>query len=424
MYNYHNMYQSITNWFNVWKRRLLIILAIVGPGLITAVADNDAAGVSTYSLAAATFGYQIIIILIPMAFLLAITQEIGARIAIVAEKGLADLIRERYGVKTAILMYLMLFLINLAVVVMDVAGLKAALNLFHINPTVFLPVIITLLFLFVVLASYSIVERFFFFLIAFYATYVASAFMAKPDWTQAITSFVVPSGPWTPKFLYVSIAVIGTTITAWGQFFINSYVKDKHILPEQMKYNRLEIYLGSIVTTALTFFIMVAVAATIYTHHLTITDAASAALAIRPFAGPFAGVLFGVGLLFAGTLGCIVVALTTAYAFSEFFGYSGSLDENFKKSRLFYATLLIQLVLATAIALIPGVSLFTITLVANFINGAILPIIFYYLYQFANNEAIMGKYTNSKTQNWMLAIASVIIIAASLLGLVGQVRGW
>jgi Mn2+/Fe2+ NRAMP family transporter len=193
---------------------------------------------------------------------------------------------------------------------------------------------------------------------------------------------------------------------------------------DQIKYNRLEIYLGAIVTDTLTFFMMVAVAATIYANKLHITDAAGAAIAIRPFAGEFAGILFGLGLLFAGMLGCVIVALTTAYAFSEFFGYSGSLDEDFRKSKLFYTTLMIQLGIGTIIALMPNVSLFTITLAANFINGAILPIIFYFLYQFANNEAIMGKYINNKAQNWMLAVSAAIIIIASLLGLIGQIMGW
>lgn len=418
------MYQSIQYWFQRWKRRIVIGLALIGPGIITAVADNDAAGVSTYSMAAATFGYQIFIILIPMTILLAVTQEIGGRIAIVAEKGLADLIRERYGVRVAIFMYALLFFVNLVVVIMDVAGLKAALSLFGLNPTVFLPAIIVGLFLFVVLASYSVVERFFFVLIAFYSTYIISAFLASPDWGLAVQSLVLPQGTITPRYLYVAIAVLGTTITAWGQFFINSYVKDKRITPEHLKYNRLEVYLGAVVTDTLTFFMMVAVAATIYTNRIPITDARDAALAIAPFAGNFASALFGTGLLFAGMLGCVIVALTTAYAFSEFFGYSGSLDESFRKSRLFYTTLLIQLILGTLVAVIPGISLFNITLIANFVNGLILPVIFFFLYQFANNEAIMGIHVNSKLQNWFLIGSTVVITIAGLLGAVGQLAGW
>lgn len=407
-----------------WKYRMIMALAIVGPGIITAVADNDAAGVSTYSMAAAAFGYQIFIILIPMTILLAVTQEIGARIAIVAEKGLADLIRERYGVRIAMVMYGLLFFVNLAVVVMDVAGLKAALLLFHLNPAIFLPAIIVGLYLFVVLASYSIVERFFLVLVAFYGTYVVSAFMAKPDWTLAATSLVIPHGQITPRLLYVAIAVLGTTITAWGQFFINSYVKDKHLTTEHLKYNRMEIYLGAIITDTLTFFMMVAVAATLFANRIVITDAAAASIAIRPFAGNFAGVLFGAGLLFAGMLGCVIVALTTAYAFSEFFGYSGSLDETFRKSRLFYITLLVQLAIGTLVAMMPRVSLFTITLAANFVNGAILPVIFYFLYQFANNSAIMGQHVNNKAQNWLLGGSTAFIIVAAIIGILGQVLGW
>lgn len=402
----------------------MMLLTIVGPGIITAVADNDAAGVSTYSMAAATFGYQIFIILIPMTILLAVTQEIGARIAIVADKGLADLIRERYGVRVAMLMYGLLFFVNLAVVVMNVAGLKAALLLFHLNPAIFLPAIIVGLYLFVVLASYSIVERFFLVLVAFYGTYVVSAFMAKPDWTLAATSLVIPHGPITPRFLYVAIAVLGTTITAWGQFFINSYVKDKHLTTEHLKYNRIEIYLGAIVTDTLTFFMMVAVAATLFANNILITDAAAASIAIRPFAGDFAGILFGAGLLFAGMLGCVIVALTTAYAFSEFFGYSGSLDETFRKSKLFYITLLVQLAIGTLVAMLPKVSLFSITFAANFVNGVILPVIFYFLYQFANNSAIMGQYVNNKAQNWLLGGSSAFIVVAAIIGILGQVLGW
>lgn len=418
------MYQSIQHWFKLWKTRVLLALALIGPGIITAVADNDAAGVSVYSVSAATYGYQFFIVLIPMTILLAVTQEIGARIAIVAEKGLADLIRERYGVRAAIFMYGLLFFVNFAVIVMNIAGLKAALRLFGLSPTLFLPAIIAGLFLLVVLANYSIVERVFFVLVGFYVTYVISAFLAKPDWGLALQSLVVPHGEITPKFLFVSIAVLGTTITAWGQFFINSYVKDKRITIDHLKYNRFEVYLGAFVTDALTFFMMVAVASTLYVRNIPITDAVSAAIAIQPFAGQFAGVLFGAGLLFAGTLGCVIVALTTAYAFSEFFGYSGSLDESFRKSKLFYTTLLIQLVAGTVVALLPGVSLFGITLVANFINGLILPVIFYYLYEFANNEAIMGSYVNTKAQNWWLMGGAMVIVIASILGVIGQVAGW
>ena len=411
------------HWIARQRRRLILALAIVGPGLITAFADNDAAGVATYSVSAATFGYRILIIIIPMMILLAVTQEIGARIAIVAEKGIGDLIRERFGVRIAISMYLLLFAVNMTVVVQDIGGIKSALVLFGLNPSVFLPAIVLGLFLFVAIARYTTIERFFFLLIAFYVTYIASAFLAEPDWQEATRALVVPSGEFSPQFLYTAIAVLGTTVTAWGQFFIAAYVKDKRLTIEHLRYNRAEIYIGSVMTTAMCFFIIVAVAATLFANNIPITSASDAALAIRPFAGEFAGILFGIGLLAAGVIGCVIVPLTTAYAFSEFFGYSGSLDEDFRKSRLFYITLLIQLVIGTGIVMLPRISLFAITLIANFVNGLILPIMFYFLYQFANNGRVMGTHRNNIFQNVLLVGSALVISAASIFALGGQILG-
>lgn len=396
----------------------------MGPGLITAFADNDASGVSVYSVAAAQFGYLILIITIPMTLLLAVTQEIGARLAIVAEKGLADLIRERYGVRTAIWMFVFLFIVNMVVVIMDVSGIKSALTLFGLNPYVFVPIIVGFLALFVVAMNYKTTERFFLVLIGFYIMYIVSAVLAKPDWGTAFKSLIIPHGTVTPQFLYTAIAVLGTTVTAWGQFFINSYVKDKHVTVDNIKYNRWEIYLGAFLTDAFSFFMMVAVIATLYVNRVPITDAAQAAMAIRPFAGDLAGILFGLGLLVAGMLGCIIVPLSTAYAFSEFFGYSGSLDEDFRKSKLMYTIFFVQLIIGTLVVMIPQVSLFTITVIGNFINGAILPVIFYFLYQFANNEAIMGEHRNNRLQNWMLVGSGALISLGSIAGVVGQLAGW
>lgn len=403
---------------------MLFITALMGPGIITAVADNDAAGVSTYSLAASQFGYQILIILIPMTILLAVTQEIGARIAIVAEKGLADLIREQFGVRIALWMYGLLFFINLVVIITNVSGIKSALALFGFNPLITLPLLIAGLYFFVVRTSYSTIEKFFFILIGFYLTYIASAFMAKPDWAVAVTSLFVPTGTLSPAFLYVSIAVLGTTITAWGQFFINSYVKDKRLSVDTMKYNKIEVYASAILTNTLTFFIMVAVAVAIFQQNIQITGAADAAMAIQPFAGNLAGGMLGIGLLIAGILGCVIVSLTTAYAFSEFFGYSGSLDEDFHKSKLFYSTLLVQLVIATLVVMLPQISLFTISLIANFINGIFLPVVFFFLYKIANNESVMGQYKNNHWQNFMLVGSSIVIVIATGVSVAGSMLGW
>lgn len=405
-----------------WKR-LLFIALIIGPGLITAFADNDAAGVSVYSSSAATFGYRMLIITIPMTILLALTQEIGARIGIIADKGLGDLIREQYGVRVSIAMFILLFIVNFTVVVLDLAGVKSALSLFGLPP-ILLPIIITLLFLFIVRVQYKTTERFFLITIGFYLVYMVSAVLAKPDWALATRSMLIPQGPFSPKFIYTAIAVVGTTITAWGQFYINSTVKDKHLTVEHLKYNRWEVYFGAFLTDLFSFFMMIAVIATLFVHNIQITGAAEASIAIRPFAGNLAGLLFGIGLFVAGLFGCIIVPLSTSYAFSEFFGYPGSLNEDFHKSRLFYTILLIQLALGTFIVLFPAVTLFSITVLGNFVNGAVLPVIFYFLYQFVNNEKIMGAYRNTRLQNWLLVGGGVFITIASLLSVVGQVMGW
>lgn len=408
------------SFFNKFKTRFVILLAVLGPGLITAFADNDAGGVATYSVAASQFGYSILATLIPITIVLLITQEIGARIAIVTGKGLGDLIRERYGVRISILIFSLLMVVNLGVILQDLGGLKSALGLFQLDYRIFLPLLIAFLFFFIIKSSYTMIERFFLFLIFFYLAYLFSAVLAKPDWGLTAKSLIVPPSKTSFIYLYTAIAVLGTTVTAWGQFFINSYVKDKKITPEKLKYQRLEIYIGAFLTDIFSLFMMVAVIATVFKNNIPITDAASAALAIQPLAGQLAGLLFAFGLLVAGFLGLAIVPLATAYAFSEFFGYEGSLDTDLKKSKLFYGFFLLQILIGLIFVLIPSFNLFSITLYADFLNGIMLPVIFFFLYKIANNEALMGKYRNTKLQNILLVGSAVVISAAALFGGLGK----
>lgn len=403
------------------KNKFLIVLAVMGPGIITAFADNDAGGVATYSVAASKFGYSILTILIPITVVLMITQEIGSRIAVVSGKGLADLIRERYGIKLALWVFALLFLVNFNVILQNIGGLKAALYLFGIKVSLFLPLIVAGLFFFIGLASYAKVEKFFLFLLVFYFAYFVSAILAKPDWGVVAKSLFIPEKrALSFHYVYTAIAVLGTTVTAWGQFFINSYVKDKKLTIDKLKYNRFEIYVGAILTDVFSLFMIVAVAATVFQNGITIQSAHEAALAIKPFAGDLAFVLFGVGLLIAGFIGAAIVPLSTAYAFSEFFGYEGSLDQRFDKSKLFYGLFFVQIIIATFVILLPRVSLFRITLFADFLNGLFLPVIFFFLYKFANNPEIMGEYRNNKVQNILLVGAGVVITFTAIIGGVGE----
>lgn len=402
------------------SKKILLIMAIVGPGMITAFADNDAGGVATYSVAASKFGYGILTTLIPITIVLAVSQEIGARIAVVTGKGLGDLIRERHGIKVAITIFFVVFIVNFGVILQDIGGLKSALQLFHLDYRIFTPLLLLLLFFFIVRSSFSKIERFFLFLILFYFTYLFSTVLAKPDWGLALKSIVIPPAKINFNYLFTSIAVLGTTVTIWGQFFINSYIKDKKLTPSTLKYEQWEVYIASFLSDVSTWFIMLAVIATLYKNGIVIQGAAEAALAIKPFAGELAGILFGIGLLVAGLIGCAIVPLSTAYAFSEFFGYAGSLGDNFKKSRLFYIFFVVQIILGLLVVMQPSFSLFKFTLYADFVNGISLPIIFIFLYKFANNKELLGEYTNNRLQNILLGGSGIIITIAALVGLAGE----
>lgn len=405
------------------KLKILIILAVVGPGIITAFADNDAGGVATYSVAASKFGYSMLTTLLPITIVLLVTQEIGSRLAVVTGKGLGDLIREKFGIRISVLIFSLLFFVNFGVIMQNIGGLKDGLALFNLNLWIFLPVVIGFLFLFITKASYAKVEKFFLFLILFYFAYFISAVLAKPDWAKVGQALVIPQGKISFDFLYTSIAVLGTTVTAWGQFFINSYVKDKRLTVDKLKYNKLEIYVGSFLTNIFSLFMMVAVIATVYANKIPIEGAADAALAIKPFAGELASVLFGAGLLVAGFIGAAIVPLATAYAFSEFFGYEGSLDVSFSKSRLFYGFFIFQVLLGVVAVSIPGLSLFNITLYADFLNGIFLPVILFFLYRFVNDKDLMGKYANSRFQNILLITCGVAITIGALVGGIGSLLG-
>lgn len=400
---------------------LIYLLGVMGPGLVTAFADNDAGGVATYSVAAGKFGYQILITLIPITVVLFITQEIGARIALASGKGLADLVRERHGIKVSLFMLLMVFVVNFGVILQDMSGLKSALQLFGFDYRIYLPLLLIFLFFFLVKSSYKKTERLFFILILFYLSYLFSAVLVKPDWGHVLRSIVIPQGKMSFDLIYTSVAVLGTTVTAWGQFVIASSIKDKKLTANDMKISQFEVVAAAIISNTFTMFMMVAVAATIFTQGLSIGDAAEASIAIRPLAGNLAGILFGFGLLVAGFLGCAIVPLSTAYMYSELFGYEGSLDHGFSKSRSFYGFFVFQIVLAALFVMQPGFSLFQITLYADFLNGMILPIIFYFLYRFANNPDVMGKYKNTKLQNIVLLSCGIVVSLAVIFGLVGKI---
>ncbi len=415
---------NLKKFFAKFKYRLIIFLAVLGPGIITAVADNDAGGVATYTVAASLFGMASQYLVIPITILLATTQEVGARIAVITNRGLGSLIRERYGVKVSLFVFILYFIANQGVVLQNVSGLKSALQLFDLPWQLFLILICLGLIFIVIKFNYKKLQRIFLFLILFYIAYIVSAILTKPNWRDAIQeSFILPKKINIADFSYwfSLIAVLGTTITAWGQFFISSYIVDKKVTMNQFKLEKIEIFFGAFLTNFLSWMMAIAVTYTLFINHIRVTDGYSAALSMTPIAGHLSALLFSVGLFSASILGLTIVPLATAYVFSEMFGFEGSLDADFKRGRLFYVFFIVQIAVALIITLFPQTSLFGLTLYADFLNAAMLPIIFYFLINFSENTEIMGKYASRGLSSWFLRLSALVITIAVIVTFAGKI---
>lgn len=403
-----------------WKTKVIIVLLIFGPGIITTFAESDAGGLATYSVAASQFGYLMHLTFIPVTLVLFVTQTVGSRITIVTGKGLADLIRERMGIRIATLIFLTLFILNFAVILQNVSAIKAGLSLLNMSPLIYILIIVGILFLFITRNLYTKIERLLAFLAFISIVYLISAFFARANWFMHITSIVIPYQKISTNYLFTSVAVLGTSVTIWGLFFMNGYIKEIGLTETSLRFHQKEIIVGAILSSVVCFIIMKAVIATVWTNNISILLPADAALALEPFVGRYANYLFGAGLTTAGIVGVALIPLATAYAFSEFFGYAGSLDAKFSDSRLFYGLYLFQVVAASVIAFLPQVQLFKFTLYVNFINGIFLPVILYFLYRFGNDYRLMGAYTNSKKMNIILVGLGTIIVVSSIVGVLGK----
>jgi len=399
----------------LWWRRLIIFFAVFGPVTITAMADNDGAGVATYSLAGAKFGYSILFVLLIVTILLAITQEMGARIAIVTGKGLGDLIRERYGVLISLIVFFGLAIANIGTIVANFAAIKVTTVLFNLPVIPIILFVVLIAFVFVTRGSYRSNQRIFLVASLFFFCYVISAIKARPDWGLALKSLVTPTNiKFDRNFILAVIAVLGTTITPWGQFFVHSFIIDKKLPIDKLRYVQIETFFGAFLTNFFSFFMIVATAATLFVNRITLLNGEQAALAIKPFAGELASVLFGLGMLNAGFMGIVVVSLSTAYAFSEFFGNEGSLDSPFEKGKIFYGLFLAQLIIAAMIVLLPSISLFKLVFFTQTLNGALLPFMFFFLLKITNNKELMGKHINNRWYNYFAIVSSIVIIFSSV----------
>jgi Mn2+/Fe2+ NRAMP family transporter len=410
---------------DLW-RRVMVVLAVFGPATITAMADNDAGGVATYSIAGAKLGYPILFLLPVITLLLAITQEMGMRLTVITRRGLADLIRERYGVRAAVLMFGILLIANVGTLVTELSAVKTTSAMFGIPPVPAVIAIVVVAFVLITRGNYKVTQSIMLVACAFFLVYIFSAVKASPDWHLALTNLAYPHGvAFTPSYLkdylIIGMGVLGTTITPWGQFFISSFAYDKKIEKGKVGLSQLETYWGAFLTDFFSFFMIVATAATLFVNGIVLDSGERAALAIAPFAGKIASQLFAVGILNAGFMGLVVVSLSTAYAFAEFFGLSGSLDDSFKESKTFYILYIAQLLIATLFVTLSSVSLFQIALVTQIINAIGLPLVFYFLIKLTSSRYLMGEFVNKAFQKNFAMVSSVVIVLASIFTIIAAI---
>lgn len=399
-------------------RTLFYILSIVGPGIITVNAGNDAGGIYTYASVGASYGFKMLWGLVLITISLAIIQEMNARMAVVTGKGLSDLIREKFGVKLAFFAMAVLFVANFGVVMSDFAGVAMSMQLFGVTKYLSVPIAAVLIWALVTKGSYSKVEKVFLLFTFVFFGYIISAFQSKPDWAQVFGSMGTPTLEFKTGFLLTFIGMIGTTITPYMQFYLQSAIVDKHLSLSDYKYEKIDVYFGAFWGDAISFFIIVCTAATLYKARIIITSAAQAAQALGPLAGKYASVLFGVGLLGASLLACAIIPLSTSYAICEAFGFESGVDNDLKDAPAFFGIYTAMIVLGALLILIPGIPLVQLTLVTQQIAGLLSPIILVFMIILVNDKKIMGSHVNGKVQNIISGATVAFIASLSLILLI------
>lgn len=403
---------------SLWQRlkpfrlRIALLLAVVGPGIITANVDNDAGGITTYSVSGAHYGYALLWMMPLVAIALIIVQEMSARLGIVTGKGLADLIRERMGVRITSLILALLVFVNLANTVSEFAGVAASMEIFGISKYISVPVAAVAVWFLIVKGNYKIVERVFLVASAIYLAYVASGLIAAPDWSVVGRALVTPSFHLDAGYVTIFVTIIGTTIAPWMQFYQQSSIVDKGIQIKDYAYERVDVVIGSLFAVFVASFITIACADTIYKSGLNIQTAKDAALALGPLAGKYASILFALGLLNASLFSAAILPLSTAYTVCEAFGWENSVSRDLKDAPIFFGIYTIFIILGAAIILLPIKSLIQAMLISQTFNGVLLPVILITMLLLINDKRLMGKFSNGRFFNilaWATVVALIIL---------------
>jgi Mn2+/Fe2+ NRAMP family transporter len=395
----------------IWAR-LVVLMAVVGPGIITANVDNDAGGITTYSVAGAQYGFSLLWMLPLVAIALVVVQEMSARLGVITGKGLADLIRESLGVRaTAIILGVLMFA-NLANTVSEFAGVAASMEIFNVSKFISVPIAAVLVWLLIVKGNYKTVERIFLVASGIYLAYVASGGLAQPNWQAVGQALVTPTFHLDPGYITIFVTIIGTTIAPWMQFYQQAAIVDKGLKPADYAYERIDVIVGSLFAVLVAAFIVIACAATLYANGQRIESAADAAIALSPLAGKYASILFALGLLNASIFSAAILPLSTAYVVCEAFGFESGVDHDLRDAPIFFSIYTALIIVGAAVILLPIKSLVQAMLASQTLNGVLLPIILIVMLRLINDRRLMGRYANSRLANiftWTIVIILILL---------------
>jgi NRAMP (natural resistance-associated macrophage protein)-like metal ion transporter len=396
------------------RYHILVFFSVIGPGFITAVVDNDAGGIFTYSQAGAKYGYLPLWTLLPITLLLIVTQEMCSRMGAVTGKGLSDLIREEFGLRTTFFMMAALVFANLTNVMANFAGIASSLGLFYVSKYIAIPIAAVAVWLLIVHGNYESIEKVFLFATSLYVCYIIAGFLVKPDWKEAAIYSVRPVLLLDPGYITMLIGMVGTSVAPWMQFYLQAAVVEKGITAKDYAESRIEVIVGCVVMTIIAFFIIVACAGAIWAQGpRDIRDATDAALALQPF-GPYAYLLFCAGLLNASIFAACILPLSTAYTVCEGLGFESGVNRRFREAPIFYWLFTGLIVVGAGVILLPNFPLVRMILLSQVINGVLLPFVLIFMVLLVNKKRVMREWTNSSTYNTVAWTAVVVMIGLTL----------
>jgi Mn2+/Fe2+ NRAMP family transporter len=403
-------------------RQVVIFLGIVGPGIITGSVDNDAGGITTYSVAGATYGYRLLWTLVPSFIALLAVQEMNARMGVVTGKGLADLIRENFGVRVTFYIFIFLLVADIGNTATEFAGVAGSMMVLGVSKDISVPLAAAGVWILVVKGNYKISEKIFLLFSVFLLSYVVSAILAKPDWPTIGKAMISPSIEWDRNTVAMVLGLVGTTVAPWMQFYMQSSVIEKGIKVGDYKYTLWDVVLGCIATVVVAFFIIVSCAATLHVNGIQISEAKDAALALKPLAGFLASEVFAFGLFIASVFSAAILPLATAFYVCEAFGFEAGINKRFSEAPQFYTLFTLILMIAAGIILIPGAPLIAITIWTQVLNAILLPVVLICMMLIVNKKEVMQEYTNKPLQNaigWGTSIVLIILSVILLLSGIG-----